>query len=194
MQRFDILYYSNFCIHSRKVIDYVSKNELINKLNCICVDNRIVDSKSGQLHIQKENGKYVLLPPNVHSVPALLVAKQNYVAIFGKDAIFDYLDPIVSKTISNAVAKNGEPVGTSLGMGSVGVSSEKFTFFNGRSNDMMDANSVSNYHNGNSIHTPPDNYKTDRIHPDAGLQMMDILQKQRDQDVAYQKPENPYGF
>ena len=89
-----------------------------------------------------------------------------------------------------------EPMAAALStsVGSLGISSEKFTFYNGRSSDNMSANSISNHQTDFGIHTPQDNYKTERIGTDAGLQFMDTLQKQRDSDIAHQKPQNPFGW
>ena len=42
----DILYYSNHCPNSQKVIQYIAKFGLIDKLNAICIDKRSVDSNT----------------------------------------------------------------------------------------------------------------------------------------------------
>jgi hypothetical protein len=67
----DILYYSNYCVHSKKIIQYLVKENLTSALNCICIDKRSRDPKTGQINIHLENGTKLLMPPNVHSVPAL---------------------------------------------------------------------------------------------------------------------------
>ena len=73
----DILYYSNYCKHSQNIIQYFAKNNLTEKISFICIDKRIIDQKTGYTNIILENGKKVLLPPNIHHVPSLLLTKQN---------------------------------------------------------------------------------------------------------------------
>ena len=83
----DILYYSNYCPHSQKLLQYITKKNLIEKLNCICVDKRVRDNNNNQMYIVLENGKRVILPPNVSSVPSLLQVKKNYSVLQGIDQI-----------------------------------------------------------------------------------------------------------
>ena len=73
----DILYYSNHCPNCHKVLHLISRAGLIDKLNAICIDKRTIDPQTGQIFIQLENGKKIMLPPNIQSVPALLVVKET---------------------------------------------------------------------------------------------------------------------
>ena len=110
----DILYYSNYCPNSKKVLQYVTKYGLIEKINSICIDKRITNPNTGQVQIELENGKKVLMPPNVQYVPALLIVAKKYSAIFGGE-IIKYFEPYVTKKIEEATHSNGEPVGITLG-------------------------------------------------------------------------------
>jgi hypothetical protein len=92
----DILYYSNFCRHSQRIVQYLVKNNLKDKLNFICVDKRVKDPKTNQTHVVLENGNKVLLPPNVHAVPSLLLIKENYRVISGDD-IVHFFQPRIEK-------------------------------------------------------------------------------------------------
>ena len=83
----DILYYSNHCKHSQKVLQFLVKGNMADKLNFICIDKRVRDAQNNQMYIVLENGKRVTMPPNLHSVPALLQVKQNYSIILGDDII-----------------------------------------------------------------------------------------------------------
>ena len=74
----DILYYSNFCKHSQNVLQVLVKGDMKEKITFISIDKRKKDPKTNQVHIQLENGTYSLMPPNVHSVPSLLLINQNY--------------------------------------------------------------------------------------------------------------------
>ena len=89
----DIFYYSNYCQHSKTVIEYLAKNGIIKKLNCICIDKRFFNQKTNQTIIQLETGKQVILPPNIHSVPCLLLSSKKYEVIIGADPIMDYFKP-----------------------------------------------------------------------------------------------------
>ena len=83
----DILYYSNYCKHSQKIIQTLVKNNLKDKLSFICIDNRKRDPVNNQIYIHLENGSRVNMPPNLHSVPALLQMSNNYQVIYGDDII-----------------------------------------------------------------------------------------------------------
>jgi hypothetical protein len=191
-QNLDILYYSNQCPNCKKILDYISKNCLIDQLNCICIDKRTTDSKTGQIYIQRDNGKLIMLPPNVHAVPALLIAKQNYKTIYAGD-IVTYLEPVVSAKISRATITNGEPMAMSFTYNS-DVSSDKFTYYNGRISDTMSNYSITNHMEQMQIPTPAESYKSNKMIPDEGMQLMDTMQQQRNLDMNQQKPQNPFGF
>ena len=83
----DTLYYSNYCKHSQRVLHFIVKGNLTEKLNFLCIDKREKDPKTNQLFIILENGKKVVMPPNIQSVPALLLVKHGYRVLFGDDII-----------------------------------------------------------------------------------------------------------
>lgn len=198
----DILYYSNHCPHSQKVVHYISRAGLINKLNAICIDRRKTDPHSGQTTIQLENGKNIMLPPNVHSVPCILVVKNNYRALFGPD-IIRYFEPAVKEATAVAQQNNGEPIGTALVPSSAGVSimSEQYTLYD-LSPDDLSAKSQStkrpmyNYvsatnHQPFSIPTPPDTYRPDKVDPSLTLE---TIEQKRNSEVSNGAPSTPFGF
>ena len=47
----DVLYYSNHCKHSKKILQSLGKTNLREKISFICIDNRYHDSKTNQLYI-----------------------------------------------------------------------------------------------------------------------------------------------
>ena len=73
--KMDTLYYSNHCQHCKKLLQFIVKGNLTDKISCICIDTRFRDPKTGQSILILENQKQVVLPPCVHSVPTLLVGK-----------------------------------------------------------------------------------------------------------------------
>lgn len=182
----DILYYSNYCKHSKEILSFVVKHDLVKSLNCICVDKRKIDPQSGQIQITLENGTSVLMPPNVHSVPTLMLVKENYRVISGK-AIIEYFRPHVSESNDMATQGNGEPISFSLG--SKDVMSESYTSYSASTEELSAKGSGGgrNLHHyvpadGNipSIQTPPDTYKPDKISQDVTI---DTIQQQRSTDV-----------
>jgi len=194
----DILYYSNHCPHSQKVVQYISRNGLMDKINAISVDKRTVDPMTGQIFIQLENGKKVMLPPNVHSVPALLMVKQNYSSIFGKD-IIQYFEPFVKENTEVAQEHNGEPIGMPIQATSSGVAilSEQYTLYDLSPDDLSSKSQSAkrpmyNYvsatnHQSFKIPTPPDTYRPDKVSVS-----LETIEKQRSNDIA--GPPNPYGI
>jgi hypothetical protein len=197
----DILYYSNYCTNSQKIVQYISKFGLVDSLNAICIDKRSVDKNTGQIYVQLENGKKIMLPPNVHSVPALLIKQNNYSAIFGKD-IIQYFEPVVLEKTKSAQRVNGEPVGISLTPSSAGVSimSEQYTMYDLTSDDLSAKsrsekrpmyNYVSANHESYKIPTPPDTYRPDKI---GGSVSVESLTQKRDSEIQSSVPATPFGF
>jgi len=190
----DILYYSNLCPNSKKVLEFIRENSLIEKMACVSIDRRFRDPVSGQYQIELENGKRAILPPNVHSVPALLVVKDNYRAIFGGE-IVTYLTPQVR---SSAMAEfNGEPMGYVLGSAAANsnIVSEQFTAYDMSPEDLgakasSHARPLYNYVSAShdmsyKIPTPEDNYKPNKLDESATI---DNLQKMRNSDVPQNRP------
>jgi hypothetical protein len=181
-------------------VHFISRAGLIDKVNAICLDRRTIDPNTGQIFVQLENGKKVMLPPNVHSVPALLVVKKNYSVLFGKDVIA-YFEPGVQEQTNIAQKNNGEPIGITLQPSSAGVNimSEQYTLYD-LSPDDLSAKSQSNrrpmynYVSAQSqsyqIPTPPDTYRPDKV---GGSVTLETLEKQRSSEIP-SGPPNPYGI
>jgi len=104
----DILYYSNYCKHSQKLVQTLVKGNMADKLSFICIDKRTLDKKTNQTFIILENGSKVVLPPNIHSVPALLLIKQSYRVLLG-DEIMNHLHPQLKQLNATATGFHGEP-------------------------------------------------------------------------------------
>jgi hypothetical protein len=160
-------------------------------VNFICVDKRIVDAKTGYTHIILENGKKVLLPPNIHHVPSLLLTKQNYKVVLGDD-IVDIFKPKVKEQNDRATEEYGEPSGFSIGGGS--IVSEQYTFYNMTPEDLSakgkgGMRQLHNYVKANHepifINTPPDKYQPDKL---SGQITLETLQQQRNEDIVNELP------
>lgn len=168
----DIVYYSNYCKHSQKLLQYLAKNGLTTKVNCINIDKRKRDPLTGQTHIYLEKGGAVLLPPNVHCVPTLLLVNEKFRVITGQE-IYSHFAPTV--TVQNRVATNGdEPASYALPFSQNGmnIQSEQFTFYNmtpdelsakGKGGMRQMYNYVSAFHDNMTINTPPENYRPNKV-------------------------------
>ena len=99
----DIVYYSNFCDHCKRLLQYLVKNGMAENTNFICIDNRRRDEQNNNLTILLDSGKRVMMPPNIHSVPAVLLPQQNYRVLSGFDEITQHYDQFILKAKSDAI-------------------------------------------------------------------------------------------
>jgi hypothetical protein len=187
----DILYYSNYCKHSQKVIQFIVKNNLSEKINCICIDKRKRDPINNQLIVALENGKTIVLPPNIHSVPSLLLVNDKYRVVLGED-IIQHFEPTVVEQQNEATGYNGEPMAFQLNnsWNNGGIVSENYTFYNmtpdelsakGKGGMRQMSNYVKATHDPFFINTPPDTYRPDKISNNVTI---DTLQQKRNEDIA----------
>jgi hypothetical protein len=197
----DILYYSNYDQHSAKVLQFLVKGNLMNEINAICIDKRKRDARTNQILILLETGQTVHLPPNIHSVPALLLVNKNYQLVLGNDIIRHY-EPKIKEKLASVNFGNGEPLGYSMGVmsgsGGSNIVSEQFTFFNmspeevsakGRGGSRQMYNYVTVGENPNSyIQTPPDTYKPNKL--SNGI-TIESLEQQRNMDIPQQDQTQP---
>jgi hypothetical protein len=181
----DILYYSNFCKHCQKILEFITRANLTKELNFICIDKRIRDARTGQIIIQMENGKQVMLPPNVHEVPSLLLVNKNYQALLGDD-IIKYFEPKVVKKIQDIVEPSAFVFNQSSN--NANIVSEQYTYYNtspeelsakGNGGNRQMFNYVRPDMNMNAIYTPPDSYRPDKITDDS----IEKLQNQRNNEL-----------
>ena len=187
-----ILYYSNFCEHSRKLLQSISKSDLKKDIHFICIDKRVKDNNN-KTFIVLENGNKILMPENINRVPALLLLTQGYNVLYG-DAILQFFKPTQEKMVKQATQNNMEPMAFSFSSGGFGdIVSDQFSFLD------MDAESLTakgnggmrqmhNYvdlnSNGNlNIECPNDDfdYKKSNKIPE-GL-TVEQLQQQREQEL-----------
>ena len=197
----DTLYYSNYCKHSQRVLQFLLKGNLVNKLNFLCVDKRERDSSSNQIYLILEDGKKVIMPPNVHNVPCLLLPRQGYRVILGDDIIQYYqVDANKETKHKMALQEKVEPIGISLlKSNSANILSEQYTNYNLTPQELSakgngGRRSMYNYVSANeeiiSINTPPDTYQPDKIGNDITV---DSLQQQRFDEIDSSKVQNSFS-
>jgi hypothetical protein len=160
-----VLYYSNFCDPSKKLLQKVAKTKLSQEIHFICIDQRKRDSKGNTiLFVQNEQ---VMLPPNVTKVPALYQMESKQV-LFGDD-IYDHLLPREVAINQVATGGNGEPDPFSIfGMSSL---SDRFSFLDTSVSDlaatgnggMRQLKRFATLEDQSSIHCPKDDYSPDKV-------------------------------
>jgi hypothetical protein len=134
-----------------------------------------------------ENGTSVLLPPNIHAVPALMLLKENYHVLMGNNKITDKFKSHVAESNDYATQGNGEPLSFSLG--SRDVVSEGFTMY-GATPEELSAKGSGRFRNMHhyvsadghmfKIQTPPETYKPNKISGDVTV---DSLEQIRSDDI-----------
>jgi len=189
----DTLYYSNYCKHCQRILQFLVKGNLANKINFLCIDKRERDPINNQSYIILEDGKRVVMPPNIQSVPSLLLIQQKYRVITGDDIIQHYQHFVNENSNKRQqIMQKIEPIGTSLmqSSGGMNIVSEQYTMYdltpdelsakgNGGRRQMY--NYVSANDQGMSIQTPPDTYEPDKISKDLTL---NTLQQQRINEIG----------
>ena len=187
-----ILYYSNFCEHSKKLIQLLSKSVVAKDIHFICIDKRV--KENNKVYIVLPNEQKIIMPENVTKVPALLLLNQNYKVLYG-ESIYNYFKPeekVITKQVTN---NNLEPMAFSFGMGFGGITSDNFSFLD------MDSDSLGTKGNGGlrqmhsyvslnnenqfSITTPEDDfdYKQSNKIKDGEMKIED-LQKMRENELT----------
>jgi len=134
-----ILYYSNYCEPSKKLLQIVTKSQNAKDIHFICIDKRIKDS-NGKVFIILQNEQKIIMPENVTRVPALLLLNQNYKVIYG-DEIYQQLKPQQQQQIKQATKNNMEPVNFQDGFGSFsgfggGIVSDNYSFLDQNDTDL----------------------------------------------------------
>ena len=78
-----ILYYSNYCEHSKSLLQSISKKTPTKDIHFICIDKRTKDANN-KIYIILENGQKIIMPENINRVPALLLLNQGYKVLYGE--------------------------------------------------------------------------------------------------------------
>jgi hypothetical protein len=186
----DIFYYSNYCKHSQKVLQTLVKGDIVSKISCVCIDNRKKDPSTNQIYIFMENGSKVIMPPTLHSVPALLLVNDRYRIVFGDDITKHFHPQLINKQGALSQGQD-EPTAFQLNKSSGGTNiiSEAFTFYDapheelsakGKGPSRQMYNYVTTENDLFSIETPDDTYKPDKVSQHVTV---DNLQQQRIDDL-----------
>ena len=182
-----ILYYSNACANSNRLLQKVGASKIKDDMHFVCVDRRN-KKQNGATYIVLANGQEILLPPSITRVPALLLLNRGHHVLFGEE-IDRHIEPQHTAQQQAAVVNTGEPEAYSLGGGAgFGVSSDNYSFLD------QDASALSAKGDGgmrqlhhyasitheDMISTPPDDYQADTI----GNISLEQLQQKRSADIG----------
>jgi hypothetical protein len=190
-----ILYYSNFCEHSKNVLKIVSKTPQIkDDIHFMCIDKRMRDPSNGKTYLLLENGQKIVLPENITKVPALLLINDNFKVLYG-DLIYEYLKPVQATAVKQATNNNFEPLAFSLG--NSGIVSDHYSFLD------MDPDSLNTKGNGGlrqmhsyvglnenySIPTPGEDFDSKQKSKIPQGMTVEQLQQMRDSDISSFQPQ-----
>ena len=185
-----ILYYSNFCDHSKKLLQTVSKTQVSKDIHFICIDKRERD-QNGKVNIILENGQKIIMPENVTKVPALLLIRDGFKVLYG-DNIYSHLKPKHETATRQATNNNMEPMSFSLGgSGGFGIMSDQYSFLDQDSDALSSKGDggLRQMHNyvtlahSDIITTPTDDHKYNQDKVPESM-TIEKLQQMREQEFA----------
>lgn len=180
-----ILYYSNYCEHSKKILQHLIKTNLTKDIHFLCIDVRET-KEDGNIYIKLQN-KEMILPKTITKVPALLLLNNNYQVLFGED-IYNYFKPKQAQQQVQATLNNLEPSAFSFSNNQ--ISSDNYSFLD-MDSDQLSAkgnggmrqlhNYVSINQQNENISTPTENFSNKETNKNNIS--LEQLQKQRDLDI-----------
>jgi hypothetical protein len=179
-----VLYYSKYCENCKKLLYELGKTKIQNNIHFLSIDKRI--RKEDKLYIILENGKEIFMPPNIRSVPTLLLLNKGNKILVGDD-VSNYFRPQIMGEKTKAIPNNLEPLafsgyemGTSM--------SDTYSYLD-QSADEMNAkgegglrqmHSFVRLNHNDKINTPPEDYEPDKV----GQVDMGKLQAEREAEIA----------
>ena len=196
-----ILYYSNFCEHSKNLLKAISQSNSIQKdIHFICIDKREKDNK-GKMFIILENGQKIIMPENINRVPALLLLNNGYNVLYG-ESILQHFKPKQQQEVKQATKNNMEPMAFSFGGGGGfgDIVSDQYSFLDQKPEDLEAKGNgglrqMHNYVDLNfsqSITTPEDEQDYNKLKIPEEL-TIEKLQEQRAADLHKLTNNRPPG-
>ena len=94
-----VLYYSKYCDNCKKILYKVGKDKIKNDIHFLCIDKR--KKVKDKLYIVLNDGKELLMPPEIKKVPALLLLNRGNRIIYGEE-ILELFNPILENNTKKA--------------------------------------------------------------------------------------------
>ena len=181
-----ILYYSNFCEPSKKLLQTIAKTKIKETIHFICIDNRRKDP-SGQTIVELPQNQRVILPPTIIKVPALLLLDQGHSVLFGEQ-IYQHFRP--QEAVLNNVATNGNGEPEAYSLGQMSGMSDAYSFWDQSPSDlstkgeggMRQTHNFVALESESRINTPTENYEADKIGTN-GSKTLEQYKAERDLEV-----------
>jgi len=181
-----ILYYSNFCEPSKKLLQLIARTKQRENLHFLCVDSRF-RSPRGDVMLQV-GAQQVALPPSVSRVPALFFTDSSR-TLFGDD-IYSHLAVKEEAITRVETAGNMEPECYSSQMTSM---SDAFSYWDQAAEDLQATGNggLRQMHNfvtidqTFSIPTPEDKWESDKIGRNGSKS---LEQYKAEREMAVQMP------
>ena len=190
-----VLYYSNYCENSKKLLVALTSNNKTENIHFICIDNRITE-RSGIINVILENGHKIILPPTVKSVPSLLLLDKGHQVVEGNE-IYNILLPETKN--KREEINSDEPVAFKINTSSMtGVASDTFSFLDMSSEDLSakGGGGLRQMHHYvtidevRPIETPPDDYTADKVSNEVTI---DKIRAEREKDIP-RRPQMNNNF
>ena len=179
-----ILFYSNFCKHSKELLIQIGKTQVKHQINFICIDKR--KTENGSNYAILENGKKILIPNSISVVPSLILLNHGNKIISGPE-IINFLNEFILKSISNATQGQMEPACYSIS--EMGGLSDPYSYLEISTDDMLArgaggmkiTHDYSFINTTNNIETPPESSKPS----DYKLSTIDLdsIRKNRESEI-----------
>jgi len=179
-----VLYYSKYCENCKKLLYQLGKSNIQKNIHFLSIDKRI--DRGGKIYIILDNGNEIFMPPNIVSVPTLLLLNRGNKILVGNDVI-NFFKPQISQEKIQATKNNMEPLAFS--MFEMGTSMSDTYSYLDQTPDEMEAkgegglrqmHSFVKLNHNDKIETPPEDYEPDKV----GQVDMGKLQASREAEIA----------
>ena len=179
-----VLYYSKYCENCKKLLYQLGKSNIQKNIHFLSIDKRI--NRGGKIYIILDNGNEIFMPPNIVSVPTLLLLNRGNKILVGDDVI-NFFKPQISQEKMQATQNNMEPLAFS--MFEMGTSMSDTYSYLDQTPDEMEAkgegglrqmHSFVKLNHNDKIETPPEDYEPDKV----GQVDMGKLQASREAEIT----------
>lgn len=164
-----LLYYSNYCENSKKLLSIVVKSDIKKDIHFICIDKRV--QRNNKTYIILENNNEIILPNSITCVPSILLINENYRVITGDD-IYKLINTNIFENKNKTTCNNiEEPSAYVLTNSFDNVCSDNYSFLDQNTDELSTKGNggTRQMHNYagieflENINTPPDDYSPDKV-------------------------------
>jgi len=184
----NVLYYSNHCPHSNKIINKLSKSLIKDDFSYISLDNRVV--KDDKIFVKLRNGEEFEIQEQINKVPALSLESYGNRVLFGNE-ILDFIVMKEKELNNNSL----EPSPFSFFGGCDNIVSDFYSYLDTPIQEFSSADgnagmtqtySYATIDYNTFMNTPPDTYTPDKISTDENI--LEKLVETRNKDIPLPTP------